>query len=173
MHRRERQERVSVSQPQNANEMREYGVVVAVCVSPGGVPKRSQERAEVTLDGLVGDGHDHEKHRRTDRAVSVQDLELLEQLVAEGYPVGPGIMGENITVQGLDVQGLAVGDRLRFEGGVVLELASVRKPCYVLDAIHPSLKEAVVGRCGFLCRVVAVGVLSPGQRVIVDRDGPR
>lgn len=161
-----------MSQPEHATERAAAGIVVAVCVSPGGVPKRPVDRAEVTPDGLAGDGHDHEKHRRPDRGVSIQDLELIEQLGAEGYPVGPGIMGENITVQGVNVQRLAVGDRLRFQGGVVVELASVRKPCYVLDAIRPDLKDAVVGRCGFLCRVVETGVLSPGQRVIIERHGP-
>lgn len=143
--------------------------VVAVCVSTGGVPKRPVDRAELTPDGLVGDGRDHEKHRRTDRAVSIQDLELLDQLVAEGYPVAPGIMGENLTVRGLQVQELSVGDRLHFQNGPVLELASVRKPCYVLDVIHAKLKEVVVGRCGFLCRVVQTGTFWPGQQVTVQR----
>lgn len=148
------------------------GVTVAICISSGGVPKQPVEQAELTPDGLAGDGHDHEKHCRPDRAVSIQDFELIEQLAAEGYTVGPGIMGENITVRGVDVQGLTPGDRLRFESGPVLELASVRKPCYVLDAIHPDLKNAVVGRCGFLCRVVETGVLTPGQRVTVERHRP-
>jgi MOSC domain-containing protein YiiM len=162
-----------MSQPQHAREAGLAGFVVAVCVSPGGIPKRSVDRAEVTLDGLVGDGRDHEKHRRPDRAISVQDLELIDQLVADGYAVGPGIMGENITVRGLHVQGLAVGDRLRFEDGPVIELASLRKPCYVLDSIHPELKNAVVGRCGFLCRVVQTGTLLPGQQVVVELLGQR
>ncbi len=162
-----------MKQSQRTNGPEAPGVVVAVCVSPGGVPKRPIERAEVTFDGLAGDGRAHEKHRRADRAVSIQDIELLEELAAEGYPVGPGVMGENITVRGLGVQTLAVGDRLRFQDGPVLELASVRKPCYVLDAIHPDLKDAVVGRCGFLCRVIEPGPLSPGQRVHVERAGRR
>lgn len=161
-----------MDRPQNMTESDHAGVVVATCVSAGGVPKRPVDRVEVTLDGLVGDGHAHEKHRRADRAVSIQDLELIEQLAAEGYAVGPGIMGENITVRGMDVQSLTPGDRLRFEGGLVLELASVRKPCYVLDAIYPDFKDVVVGRCGFLCWVVETGVLSPGQRVIVERHCP-
>jgi MOSC domain-containing protein YiiM len=124
---------------------------------------------EVTPDGLAGDAHDHEKHRSPDRAVSIQDLELLEQLASEGYAVGPGRMGENITVKGLNVQRLAVGDRLRFQDGLLVELTLVRKPCFVLDAIHQDLQKAVAGRCGFLARVVKPGVLTPGQSVTVER----
>lgn len=142
--------------------------VVAVCISPGGVPKHVVEAAEVTVDGLVGDGHDHDKHCRPDRAVSIQDLELLEELEAEGYPVAPGVIGENLTVRSLNVQRLAPGDKLHFQNGPVLELTQPRKPCFVLDAVHPDLKDVVVGRCGFMARVVQTGRLEPGQRITVE-----
>lgn len=143
--------------------------VVAVCVSPGGVPKLPVPNAELTPTGLVGDGHDHEKHRRLHRAVSIQDLELLEELKAEGYPVAPGTIGENLTVRRLHVQALSPGDRLRFEDGPVLELTEPRKPCFVLDRIHPMLKDAVAGRCGFLAKVIKAGQLAAGQRVFVEK----
>jgi MOSC domain-containing protein YiiM len=145
--------------------------VVAVCISSGGVPKRRVTSAQVTGDGLVGDGHAHQKHCRPHRAVSIQDLELLDELRAEGYPVGPGIMGENVTVRGLNVQQLAPGDRLRFENGPTVELTEPRKPCFVLDAIDPALQVAVVGRCGFLGSVVRTGRLFPGQHIVVEVDG--
>ncbi|MEW6198482.1 MAG: MOSC domain-containing protein [Planctomycetota bacterium] len=147
--------------------LREAAVVVAVCISPGGVPKQTVSVAEVQADGLVGDGHNHEKHRRPHRAVCIQDIELLDQLRAEGYPVQPGTIGENLTVRGLNVQQMAPGQMLVFENGPVLELSELRKPCYVLDAIHPDLQHVVVGRCGFFARVVNPGRVWPGQRITV------
>jgi MOSC domain-containing protein YiiM len=95
------------------------------------------------------------------------DLEMLRALQAEGYPVGPGIIGENLTVSCVHVQRMSPGDRLCFDGGPVLELTEARKPCFVLDKIHPALKEAVVGRCGYLARVASSGHVFPGQRVAV------
>lgn len=145
-------------------------VVVAVCISPGGVPKNAVDSAEVTVDGLVGDGHDHKKHCKPHRAVSIQDIELLDELQAEGYDVGPGIMGENLTVRDLNVQGLSPGDKLHFKDGPVIELSEVRKPCYVLDKIHPELKNVVVGRCGFMASVVQSGKFFPGQTITVERE---
>lgn len=145
--------------------------IVAVCISPGGIPKKPVDSAEVAVDGLAGDGHDHAKHVTPNRAVSIQDLELLEEIEAEGYPVGPGVMGENLTIRGLHVQQLAVGDRLRFEDGPALELTELRKPCFVLDKIHAALEEAVVGRCGYLARVVQTGCFRPGQRVTIEKRG--
>ncbi len=144
--------------------------VVAVCVSSGGVPKHPVAAADVLQCGLDGDGHSHKKHRRAHRAVSIQDMELLEDLMAEGYPVEPGVIGENVTVRGLNIQQLEPGDRLRFEDGPVLELTEPRKPCYVLNKIHPSIKDAVVGRCGFLASVVRTGRLFPAQRITVERN---
>ena len=142
--------------------------VVAVCISSGGVPKHPVPGAEVTVDGLDGDAHDHEKHCRPERAVSILDLELLEELETEGYAVGPGVIGENLTVRGLNVQQLSPGDRLVIEDGPVLELVAPRKPCFVLDAIHPQLQYAVVGRCGFMARVQRPGRLYAGQRIAVQ-----
>lgn len=145
--------------------------VVAVCLSPGGVPKRPVNDAQVGDEGLLGDGHNHEKHRRLHRAVSIQDAELLDELQAEGFPVAPGVIGENLTVRGLHVQQRAPGDRLHFEQGPVLELTEPRKPCYVLDAIHPAIQAAAVGRCGFMARVVQPGRTFPGQRIVVHPRG--
>lgn len=143
--------------------------VIAVNISQGGIPKLPVDRARVTLARIEGDGRDHAKHDRPDRAVSLIDDELLAQLRAEGYPVTPGAMGENLTVRGLDVQSLPPGTRLRFSGGVEIALTEARKPCFVLDAIDPALKDAVVGRCGYLARVTVEGEIGPGETItIVD-----
>ena len=148
--------------------MKETPTVIAVCVSPGGVPKTSVASADVTETGLAGDGHDHAKHSRPDRAVLVQDMELLEELQREGFAVAPGTLGENLTVRSLRVQQMAVGTRLRFAQGPVLELTEPRKPCFVLDQIHPELQRAVTGRGGFLTRVIVPGRVFPGQTIQVE-----
>lgn len=143
--------------------------VVSVNISDGGIPKYPVEAIEITTAGLAGDRHDHAKHDTPLQAVSIIDREDLDDLRAEGFAVGPGATGENVTVRGLDVDALAVGDRLRLSGGVTLELTKRRKPCYVLDAIDPTLKEVIVGRCGFYARVLTTGRLRPGETVEVER----
>ena len=140
--------------------------VLAVNTSPGGIPKRPQAAASVAIEGLQGDGRNHAKHIRPDRALSVWDHENLQQLVAEGFQLTPGAAGENLTVSGLNVQQMLPGTLLRI-GDVVLKLEQPRKPCYVLDAIDPRLKEVIVGRCGYMASVVRVGVLCPGMPIQV------
>lgn len=141
--------------------------VISVNVSTGGIPKRPVPEARVLAACIEGDGRDHAKHDKADRAISLLDDEMLAVLRAEGYDVTPGALGENLTVRGLGLQEMAPGMRLRFTGGVEIELTEERKPCFVLDSIHPSLKEAVVGRCGFLARVVTEGTLAAGAEITV------
>lgn len=144
-----------------------HAQIVSINISPGGIPKFPQEKILVLQDGLQGDGHNHEKHRTPFQAVCLQDIEKLEELNTEGYQLIPGATGENLTVKGLHVNSLPLGTRLHFSNGVVLELTKVRKPCYVLDAINPRLKEDIIGRCGIYAKVICEGVFLLGETITV------
>ena len=137
--------------------------VVSVNISSGGVPKLPIDSGTVTFDGLIGDGHNHEKHRTPLQAVCLQDIEKLEELSREGFSLSVGTTGENLTVKNLHVNSLPVGTTLAFSGGVILELTKVRKPCYVLDAIDPRLKEVIVGRCGLYAKVLREGIIKTDE----------
>lgn len=139
--------------------------VVAVNISPGGIPKTPLEVGEVKTPGIVGDGHNHEKHITPMQALCLFDVAGIEELKAEGYPLSPGAIGENITIDGMDVDELEIGDRLRFSGGVEIEITKRRKPCYVLDAIDQTLKKALIDRCGVYAKIITEGQLRPGETV--------
>ena len=141
--------------------------IVSINISPGGIPKLPVKRLHVSINGLDGDGHNHEKHRTPIQAVCLQDVERLDELNREGYRLVPGATGENLTVANLNVNALPVGTQLKFSNGVVVELTKVRKPCYVLDAISPRLKEDLVGRCGIYAKVIRDGVLSDAETIAV------
>lgn len=138
--------------------------VISVCSSAGGIPKLPLPEAYVTAAGIRGDLHAHDKHNRPDRALSLFDVETLRQLVDEGFPLEPGTAGENVTVEGLSVQALPEGTLLQI-GDVLLRLETPRKPCYVLDAIDRRLKDAIVGRCGYMASVLRPGVICPGMEI--------
>ena len=145
--------------------------VVSVNISPGGIPKRPIEVGEVTTDGIAGDGHDHEKHSTPLQAISLFDIEDLDDLAGEGFDVGPGALGENLTVRDLNVDALQPGDRLRLSGGVELEFTKIRKPCYVLDPISPQLQKVVMGRCGGYAKVIRTGEIRAGETIDVRHGG--
>ena len=147
-------------------------ILVAINISPGGIPKLPVPRAEVTESGIVGDGRNHAKHIKEHRSLSLLAEEILGDLRDEGYPVVPGALGENLTIRELPAHGLSVGTCLRFAGGVAIELTEPRKPCYVLDALDPRLKETTVGRIGWMARVVHPGWLTAGESVVVEGSRP-
>lgn len=142
--------------------------VLSVNVSAGGIPKLPVGCCHVSRSGLEGDEHAHAKHVNKDRAVSLVDREILDQLKGEGYDLCPGSIGENITVENLGVQSLSPGDCLTFSGGLVIELVEERRPCFVLDTLGKELKKDIVGRCGYLAKVLVENNLSPGEAITVQ-----
>jgi MOSC domain-containing protein YiiM/ribosomal protein S18 acetylase RimI-like enzyme len=106
------------------------GRVVQVNVSSGGVPKLPVGEAWVSTLGVAGDGHnDRTTHGGPHRAVCLFGIEAIERLQAEGHPVGPGGVGENLTTEGIEWSLLPVGTRARVGDKLLLELADTAGPC--------------------------------------------
>lgn len=106
------------------------GRIVQISVSPGGVPKRAVEEAAVTVLGVEGDAHrDTEHHGGPDRALCLYALEQIRALQADGHPVAPGALGENLTVEGLDWAAVGPGTRLLLGADVLAEVTRYTSPC--------------------------------------------
>src|SRR5437763_12867277 len=74
--------------------------------------------------GLEGDRH----AGRELRQVSILNAETVDELARAGMPVEPGVLGENITVEGVAVMELLDGARLRI-GDAELEITGDRPAC--------------------------------------------
>ena len=145
--------------------------VAALHRSDGGVPKLPVPRARVTAAGLEGDRQRNLKyHGGPDRALCLYSLELIEALRAEGQPVQPGSMGENVLIAGIDWRLMIPGARLRL-GDVEIELTSYAWPCrnirgsFVRGRIGRVSPEANPGWSRVYARVVVEGELAPGVPV--------
>jgi MOSC domain-containing protein YiiM len=117
---------------------------------------------EVGLRGLAGDRVADTKHHGTkDMAVCFYPLGHYALWNAEhGSTLGPGGVGENLTVETLDEHSVCIGDTFRI-GTALLQVSQPRFPC--------AKQERRTGIDGFLSRVRAtrrVGwyarVLEPG-----------
>jgi MOSC domain-containing protein YiiM len=106
--------------------------------------------------GLEGCGH---ARTGSPRQVLLMDSETLEAMDLQ-----PGIIRENITTRGINVNGLATGERLRV-GEAQLEVSMVCTPCDLLEKIRPGLRSELRGRRGMLCRVIAGGMIRRGDKV--------
>lgn len=118
-----------------------------------------EEIAEVQAvkdSGLVGCAH---ARTGSPRQVLLMDNETLELMELQ-----PGIIRENITTSGINVNGLATGQRLRV-GDAQLEVSLPCTPCDLLEKIRPGLRRELRGRRGMLCRVVGGGVIRQGDSI--------
>lgn len=136
--------------------------VVSVNVSPGGKPKTPVLRGRLSEAGFDGDGREHSHHYKPDRAVSLIDAETFPGMGAGGGAAYPGELGENLTVQGLNARNLPLGARLRFAGGVEIEITSRHKPCS-----SPTGEPRIIG-C--FARVITPGDILPGEAVTVQEE---
>src|ERR1700686_813465 len=151
------------------------GSILQINSSPGRTPKRPIPEAIVTAEGLRGDSWSHPNiHGGPNQALLLITSEGIDELIAQGYALYPGALGENLTTQGLDRRQLRAGQRYR-TGEVLLELTKIRTPCTTLDVYDPSLKLAVFDAqvhggdpssprwalSGFYARVLKAGVIRP------------
>jgi MOSC domain-containing protein YiiM len=100
-------------------------------------------------------------HARTGspRQVLLMDSETLDLMDLQ-----PGIIRENITTCGINVNGLPAGQRLRV-GETQLEVSVACTPCDLLEKIRPGLRRELRGRRGMLCRVIAGGMIRRGDNI--------
>lgn len=141
-------------------------VLVQVNVSSGGMPKLPVPSARVTRCGVEGDRQRTLKyHSGPDRAICIYSQELYAWLVEQGINVSPGQIGENFTTRGLDLQKLSTGDRLRVGETCIIEITKVRAPCSQLKKWDADLPELIVGRSGWMAKVIEEGTVRPGDRI--------
>ena len=96
----------------------------------GGVPKRPITSARITAKGVAGDKQRNRRfHGGPQRAVSLYSHEHIQALQAEGHPITPGSIGENLTIGGLDWAALTVGDRLQIGDQLRIEITGYATPC--------------------------------------------
>lgn len=109
--------------------------IVQISVSAGGVPKRAVPSARVTALGLEGDSQrDREHHGGPDRALCLFSQERIHALRAEGHPITPGSIGENLTTEGIDWNMVTPGSCLLLGDDVVVQVTRYTVPCLNITA---------------------------------------
>lgn len=158
-----------------------HGWVSQINISRGGAPKLAVAAAVVGLDGLDGDYHDDvTNHGGPQRAVCLYTLEQIERLAAEGHPIFPGAVGENVTLRGIQQELLIPGATLAIGARTRLEITSFTTPCKgiahafstgdftrISQKLHP-------GESRVYARVIQTGTIQTGDAVTVwaaDHDG--
>lgn len=129
----------------------------ALFVKPekGGTPV-SLASVEATLTGFRGD---HHSQRMTRRQILLISRSVLNELDLE-----PGVIKENVVVDGLDVMSLTEGQQLRL-GDALVAVTVPCEPCLHMDRVRSGLKDALKGRRGIFVKVVVPGAVRVGDSV--------
>jgi MOSC domain-containing protein YiiM len=89
---------------------------------------------------------------------------LVDRETLEAMNLPPGIIRENITTDGLNVNGLEVGQQLRI-GETRMEVSAICNPCDEMEKIRQGLRKELWGRRGMLCRVLEGGIIRRGDAI--------
>ena len=131
----------------------------------------------ITGEGVKGDAHRGVtvKHRSRVaqnpdqpnlRQVHLIHAELLYELVARGFSIAPGALGENILTEGLALLDLPEDTRLSFPSGATIRLTGLRNPCRQLNGHTPGLMNALLDHAPDGTMVRKCGVMG-----VVERGG--
>jgi MOSC domain-containing protein YiiM len=124
--------------------------------------------------GLAGDTiGDRESHGGDDQAVYAYAREDLDRWERElNRTLTSGSFGENLTTEGVDVNGARIGERWTIGDEVVLEVTSPRVPCSTFRGwmgIPGWLKTFTAAAIpGAYLRVIAPGTVSAGDEIVVS-----
>ncbi len=98
------------------------------------------------------------------RPGSKRQVLLVDRETLEAMDLQPGIIRENITTDGLNVNSLPLGQQLRI-GEARLEVSMACTPCDLMETIRPGLRKELWGRRGMLCRVLEGGMIRRGDSI--------
>jgi len=105
--------------------------------------------------------------------VCLFSMDVIERLNAEGHPISPGAAGENVTIRGIDWGLVREGCRLKFSGGVALEVTWYAKPCGKICACFTNAEIRRIhqddhpGESRVYARVLTEGEARVGESVIL------
>jgi len=139
-----------------------------------GLPKPEVFEAQVSSAGMAGDYNLYRQTKKNgdpDMALLLMPVETIEEIRRDGWPVQPGDLGENVTLEGVAYSELRPGRRLRV-GRVIVEVSKPCEPCdnlyalpYVGAARGPQFLKGMLNRRGWYARVREPGIVRKGDVV--------
>ena len=134
--------------------------LIAICTSEKkGTAKIMVNEANVIEDfGIEGDAHAGKWHRQ----VSLLALEKIEDFRLKGANVDFGAFGENLVVEGIELNKLPIGQRIKI-GEVDLEVTQIGKKCHDKCAIFYQVGECIMPTNGIFTKVIKGGKIKVGE----------
>jgi MOSC domain-containing protein YiiM len=101
------------------------------------------------------------------RQLNVMSAHVVQDLAAEGFLAEPGQLGEQLIVDGLDVNALSIGTCLRIGAEACVEFTEPRTGCGKFERYQGKSPRDATGRLGMMARVVTGGLIAVGDPIAV------
>ena len=112
----------------------------------------------------MGDGHSGDWHRQ----ISLLSMESIIEVNNKGVEASPGDFAENLTISGMDLTGLKIGDRLEIrneDSNVVLEITQIGKECLHPCRIYHQMGPCIMPKEGIFSKIIEPGKISVGDMI--------
>ena len=141
------------------------GKIKAISISrERGTRKYNVPMAELKAGfGIAADAHAGNWHRQ----VSLLGHESIEKMRAKGASVAAGDFAENITTEGIDLQALSVGSKLRLGPDAEVEITQFGKKCHSRCEIFEQIGDCIMPREGVFAKVTKPGRIETGDAIEV------
>tara|TARA_X000001036_G_scaffold326189_1_gene304728 strand:+ start:1453 stop:1938 length:486 start_codon:yes stop_codon:yes gene_type:complete len=137
-----------------------------------GLPKICTSDATITINGIDGDYNkfrSQKKNNNPNMAIMILSNDILQQLNSEGWPVKPGDLGENITIDGIDYLHFSPLKKYRI-GEAIIEITFICDPCmslkvlpYVGEKRIKIFMKTLMKRRGWYSKVLQPGEIKTGD----------
>ena len=142
------------------------GRVLSVCTSLEiGTPKKEVGSARILEDwGIEGDAHSGPGERQVS-LLSTEEIDRMRDLIPD---LRPGDFAENIVTQGVDLNAIGIGDRIRIGEQIVLEVARIGKECHSSCRIRQITGECIMPEKGVFARVLKGGLVAKDDPLRIE-----
>ena len=141
------------------------GKIKAISISKDrGTRKYNIPSAElITGFGIEGDAHAGNWQRQ----VSLLADESIVKMRAKGANVTEGDFAENITTEGINLQSLTIGNKLKLGPAAEVEITQLGKECHNRCAIFQRVGDCIMPREGVFAKVTKPGQIKVGDTIEV------
>ena len=113
--------------------------------------------------GIEGDAHAGKWHRQVSLLMG-ESIDRMKKILPE---IVDGSFAENIITRDLDLSQIKVGDKLKINGSVVLEITQIGKKCHSQCKIGVTTGECIMPKEGLFAKVLSGGRVVPDDEIAV------
>ncbi len=151
------------------------GKIVSIVYQPHATDVSDKRFCRVPVDeAMIIKGHgiegDHKAGRNPKRHLNIMMRETLDTLVEGGFSTAPGEMGEQLQIQGLEIEKIAEGTLVKLGEQVIVRLNKLRVGCIWLEQIQGQPVSQTSGLLGRMATAMEGGIVRVGDDVSVLAD---